>query len=244
MNQPRFRVHVWGFRDGLRIVERRDFITEKGARRFAAITRPPPGYATITTIDDDGGIGSTFAEYRNGIDTRNPSIQHDEEHDDMTAKQDTGTNPDAKPKKSTGKQSTEARAAAMKRSKKAIDVRTALAMPDADLRLVPVDERPALPDGIKMPKDPSGYADAYLRFITGLLKWEPLAWDHGKLPRDEAKALRVKVRAAIGKAAGVKPENVDGYKVRVHAEPGSKEKPAAKPRAKRAATSKPIPKAS
>jgi hypothetical protein len=227
-----FRCFVWAFRDGDRVIAKRDFQTEAGARAYAHRESKQPGQrVTILPIDADNNLGKQIANYTEGIDALHPSITHDtnEETNDM-----------GKPvEKQTTKKTTEPRV--VKRAKDALSVEEILGMSDRQIRMLAPERRCDLQENWEGRKDhTTGFGRDYGRFLSGQIKWPPFAWDFEMSPED-AKALRKSIRSWIGKAAGVKVANPDGGRTPAQKKPADKpaETPAQKPVEKPAAKAKP-----
>ncbi len=217
------------------MIAKRKYRLERNARRFASDQSQIAGTDAVSiTIPERGRI----ADYRNGTDLLNPEIETPTGAIDMT---DTGTID--KPA------TTKRKPAEITRDKaNAITLQAALALSDTELRGVAKPQRPEIPDlPPALAKQP--YAVDYAKFITGLLQWAPAGWDYGKIEKAEALAIRTKVRAALGKAAGVPVGNPTGLTVRKAAQTAAPATPAetkpepkpaaAKPAPKRAASAKP-----
>lgn len=104
-----------------------------------------------------------------------------------------------------------------------ITVEQLLALPDHLVKKIPPVNRPDLPPGVKLPKDQTGYAFDYYRFLSGALAFKPFPYLYPALDRNNAEQLRRRVRTSISRAAGVPALNVTGSARRSRTQPNPKD---------------------
>lgn len=259
--------HVWQARNGVRVTRRRRYTSTWGAARFARDTSGQADVIRVTITDDTDVvdqldpitgtpmIGPQVAVYENGtcIKSTNPALDEGTNPNGDTTMtktasaaktEDTGTDV-AKPKRATTSRAKAAPKPVAKKSTKAHSVPEILAMTDGAILKLDVTMRPDVTaasehEAVVKVTSKHPYAVNYLRFLGGQRQHFPQA-AMAKLPADEAKDIRTKLRMALVKACGMKklPEVVS--KPRAAAKPAAK-KPAAKaapkPAAKKAAAAK------
>lgn len=230
-----YRCFLWAFQDGDRVIQRRDFQTERGARSWAhTITQSSKhqkARVTIRPIRHDGEPDDhVIAHYIQGIDTHNPTITHTQtEETDMGKPVITKT-------QTTPKTKTDP---IIKRSKEAHTLETILAMNDNQIRNLPSEHRADIPNNWQTTEaDNTKYGIHYARFLAGILKWAPVPKSH-KLTADEARAIRQSVRASIGKTANIPVGNPNGNRIsnnstttKTTTKPAATRKPAVKVKTK------------
>lgn len=197
-----YRVYVWGMamKGGNRVIERRNFKTEGGARRFAERRSTETGKATITTPGPDDPIGHPLAYYREGRSFDPDQTTTTITTEDTTMSKDTAKKPAAK------KQTAEKPAAKPKAKPAPIktwdDVLAAsdgqVAKAFADRRNKPlVVDMDAVLKAAKGTKGTARYDAAYVRFLAGHTGSVPSNPQSTGIESTDARAKR---RAAIRKA--------------------------------------------
>lgn len=201
MSEHTFRVYVWGLamKGGNRVIERRRFKTEGGARRFAERRSRDTGKATITTPSIDDPIGRPFAYYRDGAEIDTPTTT-------TTTTEDTTMSKPADKKPAAKKQ--QAAKPAAKKAAAPVKIRTlddVLAASDgqiakafADRRAKPLKvDHDAILKAAKSTAKTARYDAAYLRFLVGMTGSVPSNPTSTGIPSSDDRAKR---RAAIRKA--------------------------------------------
>lgn len=203
-----YRVYVWGMamKGGNRVIERRNFKTEGGARRFAERRSTETGKATITTPSPDDPIGHPLAYYREGRSFDPDQTTTTITTEDTTMSKSTDKKPAAK--KPTAEKPAAAPAPAAKPKAKPAPIKTwadVLAATDGqvakafgDRRAKPLTiDADAILTAAKSTKGTQRYDAAYLRFLAGHTGSVPSNPTSTGIESGEA---RTKRRAAIRKA--------------------------------------------
>jgi hypothetical protein len=196
-----YRVYVWGMamKGGNRVIERRNFKTEGGARRFAERRSTETGKATITTPGPDDPIGHPLAYYREGRSFDPDQTTTTITTEDTTMSKDTAKKPAAKKQAATPAAKPKAKAAPIKTWADvltATDGQVAKAFSDRRAKPLVIDADKIL-KAAKSTKGTARYDSAYLRFLAGHTGSVPSNPTSTGIESGEA---RTKRRAAIRKA--------------------------------------------
>jgi hypothetical protein len=190
-----FIVCRWAHSNGFRIVERRAFKTEWGARRFATEhSQGKTGQCTICLPPEPGSTyttGTQVADYRNGIDRMADTEEPNPTSNGDTMSKDTKKPTTKKPVAKKAAPSPEAVAdtgtPVAKASSKKAPATPSLLKIDAD----------AVLEAAKSTDKTRRYDAAYLRFLTGLVRSCPSNPTSTGIASTDARNKR---RAAIRKA--------------------------------------------
>lgn len=204
MTDATYRVYVWGMamKGGNRVIERRRFKTEGGARRFAERRSTDTGKATITTPSIDDPIGHPIAYYRDGHEVATDTTPTTKTTEDTTMSKTTDKKPTATPAATPTKP--KAKAAAIKTWAdvlEASDGAIAKAYADRKAKPLKVDIDAILKDA-RSKSETARYDTAYLRFLAGMTGSVPSnPTSSGIASSDDRSKRRAAIRKTVAKAA-------------------------------------------